>query len=416
MKRFLLGLLLGTSAICSAQSNFQKGYVVNNLKDTLKGYVDYKEWRKNPSSVTFKASLDTDAQNFTVNNAAAWAVEGFEAYRKFEVDISMSKTSIDQLSVGIDNSKINSAVFLQILQSGKNVTLYSYTDGIKQRLYIQGNDDPVPYELSYQQYMKSGEESILIKGTGYIRQLSLIMNKLNAGTADERRRLASLPYRESDIMRVVALINEQQLVKSKGFGVRFFAGSGLNIIKAKYKGDIAFAQRGAVIKTSYSPLLTFGIDMLANPAIGKLIYRVETSLLMSKNEAFINTYRYAGSNSKHTFDQVTIALSPQVIYNIYNASNLKLFAGGGIGINVSSYTNNRTSEYNSLTNITTTTDNALEMEKLNFSLPFTAGVVFNKRIELSAGYAFSSPVTNYSNFSINMQRYRIGVNYLFGKL
>ncbi|WP_170132727.1 porin family protein [Pedobacter cryoconitis] len=416
MKRFLLGLLLGTSAICSAQSNFQKGYVVNDLKDTLRGYVDYKEWRKNPSSVTFKVGLDTDAQIFTVDRASAWSVDGFESYQRHEVEISMSKIDLDRLSAGLDQSKIKSTVFLQVLQTGKNVTLYSYTDGIKRRFYLQGNDDPLPYELSSQRYMKSGQESIVIKETGYIRQLSLVMNKLNAGTADELKRLAFLPYKEEELMNIVAIINEQKLAKPKTSAIRFFAGTGLNVFKAVYKGNIAFAQRGAVIKTSYSPLVTAGIDILANPAIGKLIYRLESSLLMSKNEASIDSYEYAGSNAQHTFDQVTITFLPQLIYNIYNANHLKAFVGAGIGVNFSSYSNNRTSQYNSITRATTRADNAIDMEKFNFSLPFTAGVVFNKKIEVSAGYAFSSSITNYSNFSINMQRYRIGVNYLFGKL
>ncbi|KIO77265.1 hypothetical protein TH53_10480 [Pedobacter lusitanus] len=415
MKRFLFCLLLGIPVLCSAQSNFQKGYVVTNVKDTLKGYIDYKEWKLNPVSIIFKSNLNAETQNFTVNNSSAWSVDGAEFYQNYLVDISMSKINISQLSVGPDTSKKREAVFLKVLQTGKNVTLFSYIDGLKQRFYILEKNSSVPYELISQQFLKSNEEHVLVNGTGYIRQLSIIMSKLDVGTAEERQRLGSLYYGEKDLMKIVAVINGQSLAKTKHAGVRFFAGTGLNISKAVYKGTISYAQPGATTKTSYSPLLSIGIDVFANPAIGKLIYRGELSLLSSKNEVSISTDQAAMANAKHTFDQVTIAFAPQLIYNLYNTNRLKCFLGGGVGLNFSAYSNNKETRYNSFRNETEITENTITMEKFNFSLPFTAGLVFNKKIEISVGYAFSSPITDYSTSSIHMQRYRIGVNYLFGK-
>lgn len=418
MKRFLLLLLTGVPVLCFAQSNFQKGYIVNNNRDTLKGYIDYKEWRENPSSFIFKTSLDTETKTYTVENASAWSVEGFESYRRYEVDISMSKVSVDLLSVGPDTSKTRSIKFLEVLQTGKNAVLYTYTDGLKQRFYLQGRDDLIPYELSSQQYLNSNEDRILVKGTGYIRQLSALMSKLAIGTVDDRKRLKYLPYDEKSLMKAVAVINEQQLPKSKGgsTGVRFFAGTGLNISQAIYKGSFVYAREGAINKSSYSPLLTMGIDILANPAIGKTIYRLESSLLMSKNEVTVNSAEMNGSTAKHAFNLVTITFLPQVIYNFYNTKRLKVFGGGGLGFNYSMNSNNKTTTDGSFRSKEVIMYQGIDLEKLSFSIPVTAGVVFNKRIEVSAGYAFSSAITDYSNFSITMRRYRIGVNYLFGKL
>lgn len=41
MKSFLIGLLFASPLLLSAQSNFQKGYVVTNSNDTLRGTVNY---------------------------------------------------------------------------------------------------------------------------------------------------------------------------------------------------------------------------------------------------------------------------------------------------------------------------------------------------------------------------------------
>ncbi|MGY0040316.1 hypothetical protein [Pedobacter sp. NJ-S-72] len=243
------------------------------------------------------------------------------------------------------------------------------------------------------------------------------MNKFNVGTAAEQRKLEFSSYREKELMSAVAVINEQQLVKTKHSGVRFFAGAGLNISNAHYKGDTPFALPDAKSKVSFMPLITTGIDVLANPAIGKLIYRMELSLLISKNENTVSEVSPSKNSMTHAFNQVTVSFAPQVIYNLYNTERLKFFVGGGVGLNLSGYSNHqKTTLYYGAKNETVFLDKKIDLEAFNFSLPFTAGLVLNKRVEISAGYSFSSPITNYSLFSINMQRCRIGVNYLFGKL
>ncbi|MBB6272966.1 hypothetical protein HDF26_003426 [Pedobacter cryoconitis] len=417
MKLFLLGILLSISALSFAQSNFQKGYVVNNEKDTLRGYIDYKEWDLNPGKIAFKTDLDAGIQDFTVKNSLAWAVTGFEIYQKYEVEVSMSQVDVSRLSVGRDNSKAKSVVFLKVLQTGKNATLFSYTDGIKQRFYLLEKDESIPYELGSQLYMKSKEDNLMVTDNQYIRQLGLVMTKLNVGTEAERHSLEISNYGIKPIMNAVAVINEQQLIKTnKNSAVRFFAGAGLNMSRAHYKGDTPFALPGAESKVSLMPLITAGFDLFANPAIGKLIYRAELSLLMGKHEATIREPSPSKTYMTHTFNQFTINITPQIIYNFYNTNRLKAFVGGGPGLNFSGYSNNKTTLYSNSGNETELTSRKIDLEKFNFSFPFTAGLVFNKKVEISAGYAFASPITNYSSFSINMQRYRVGVNYLFGKL
>ncbi|QNK62187.1 hypothetical protein H7F33_16825 [Pedobacter sp. PAMC26386] len=414
MKRFLLGLLIGIPILSFGQSNFQKGYVVTNVKDTLKGYIDYKERLQNPTSFTFRVNLGADAQNFTVNNALSWAIEGFEVYQRYEVNISMSRTEIDHLSVGPDNTTKKEVVFLKVLQAGQNVVLFSYTDGMKQRFYLLEKDGTVPYELIRQVYLDANDDNKMIAGVQYIRQLAQVSHKFSPER--QIKKITTLKYSETDLIAVAAAINDQKVIKSTLTQIRFFAGAGLNISKASYTGSHFFAGPNAVNKTAYTPLFTGGFDFFANPAIGKVIYRAELSIANSKNEISRKSdYQYP-SEAVHSFEQLNISLSPQVIYNIYNANRMKIFASGGIGLNFSNYKNNQLVVFNDFRKDSETTENAVELEKFYFTLPFTAGVVFNKKIEFSAGYAFSSPITNYGNFSIGVQRYRIGVNYLFGKL
>jgi hypothetical protein len=47
--KIVLAFLL-LPVLASAQSNYKAGYVINLKGDTLKGFINYKEWNQNPST------------------------------------------------------------------------------------------------------------------------------------------------------------------------------------------------------------------------------------------------------------------------------------------------------------------------------------------------------------------------------
>ncbi len=49
-----MGLLLLSTLMLSGQQNFLPGYIVSNNEDTIKGWIDYKDWEKNPDAIKFK--------------------------------------------------------------------------------------------------------------------------------------------------------------------------------------------------------------------------------------------------------------------------------------------------------------------------------------------------------------------------
>jgi len=153
MKHFykLLLSLIILFPICSkAQSNYEPGYVVTLSGDTLHGYIDYKEWDSNPQKISFKKDIGSnEKQEYSPKNAGAFEVTGFETYKQFAIWVSQDKLDVSELSKGIDSTKKRNTVFLRVLNSGKNVTLYAYNDDLKERFYIQeGNNEP--YELILQ--------------------------------------------------------------------------------------------------------------------------------------------------------------------------------------------------------------------------------------------------------------------------
>ncbi len=149
MNRFtkLLFFALLLPLTSNAQSNYKPGYAVTLKGDTLRGYIDNKDWDINPASINFKtSSTDNHTQKFTVSSISFFTVENM-SFEKYAGPVSTDITDINRIANGRDTSYRIDTVFLRILQKGKNVALYSYSDDIKTRFYIGEKPDYAPVEL-----------------------------------------------------------------------------------------------------------------------------------------------------------------------------------------------------------------------------------------------------------------------------
>lgn len=407
-------LLLAFPVLSMAQSNFQKGYVVTHSGDTLRGYVDYRERTVNPAFFTFKTEAGV-VKKYTLADCSAYGIDNMDAFERHEVNITLSKIATAELSSGPDLSTTMDTVFLKVILVGQHVTLFSYTDNVKERFYIRTKAMAMPQELIRQLYLKADQSTSIVTDDKYVRQLLMVMRDARGGVSDDEHQLLRLGYKVQDFKKIIALINRQELVKSKYKRSRFFAGIGVTMTHASYSGDNYLV--GGESKKYYLPYFTAGIDIFSNPAIKKLVFRTELSFFMSKNEISISSTNPSNLLTSHSFDEKTLAFTPQIIYHVYNAEKIKVFIGVGVGMNYSKYSNNI---YKQNSSFGTTVRNVVledyvDFEKFHFSLPVTAGVVVRKNIEVIAGYSFPSSLTNYVYYSVSSERYRIGVNYLFGK-
>src|ERR1700750_2801584 len=134
MKNFykvLLAVILLPS-LSLAQSNYKPGYIVTLKGDTLRGFIDYREWDKNPDAISFKSALtDSKPRQFTPDQARFIKINGQEAYQHYAGPISMDITDKDHMGYQRDTSSRVASVFFRVLQKGKNLSLYSYTDNLK---------------------------------------------------------------------------------------------------------------------------------------------------------------------------------------------------------------------------------------------------------------------------------------------
>ncbi|SHF78026.1 outer membrane beta-barrel protein [Pedobacter caeni] len=414
MKRFLCGLLLALPLLSSAQLNFHKGYVLTNSKDTLKGYLDYKEGKNNPVSVIFKSELNGNLQTYNLKNCAGYQINEMVSYQRHQVNISLSPEALSAIPQVIDTTSRRDTVFLQVLQSGQHLTLFSYEDDIKKRFFILDKGEVEPQELIRLLYFKSGNSGAVLTNARYARQLLMLLRKYNKLTPAIESRLGRLNYDQADLLKLVGHINDQEPEKSRFPKSRFFVGLGVNASTLGFTGAHELAGPDAKSKLSFGPTITAGVDVFANPAIRKMVFRMELALMMGSNSASTLV-------RKQSFDQMEAVLTPQLIYHFYNAEAFKAFFGVGVGLNFASYRNQKAIRHvnDFFTGAEVIKENEpshmLDLQSFYFNFPVTAGVVLNKKIELSLGYSMPTALTNYTYFNADKQRFRLGINYLFGK-
>jgi hypothetical protein len=216
-KAFLLIILLPLFSL--AQGNYQPGLVVNLKGDTSHGFINYGEWESMPKNIYFKTDPNNPPVKLSADKIKYFSVSvGYlSEYQSYKGHLTTDKTEINHLYVGRDTSFRIDTVFLKIIQKGKNIVLFSYSDNIKTRYFISKNLDDQPEELIYRIYFNSEDENGRDRTSyerTFMKQLSAVAAKLNDATLNEM--IIKADYSETDLINIAGRINgisDKELLK-----------------------------------------------------------------------------------------------------------------------------------------------------------------------------------------------------------
>ena len=418
----MLYLILLSPLIVQAQSNYKPGYVITLAGDTLQGYIDYQEWSQNPSDISFKATMAGGAeQEFDTKSTRYFEITGKEAYLLYEGAISMNASALSELAYNSSVAAESVAIFLKIHQQGKNVNFLSYTDRLKTRYFIQENDGSVPVELYYRRYYSAGTGSRqIITQKSFVGQLQHLAKKYETDSPKIRRRIESADYNQLDLEKIISFLNEKTDASEKATqNFRIYSGFVLSSNKATFGGrhPLSNADRSS---SNISPGIVFGADVFVNKHVQKMALRLEATAAIS-DYTIENTQEHtrgARTNYSYTLSQKTIGVGPQLIYNFYNAENIKIHAGLTAQLRYSQYSDNTyISQYvhdnTKFSGKPTITANYMNIPPLWYAMGIRTGVALYGKYEVTAAYVFPSTVSSYTAFHLDLSSASVGVNYLF---
>lgn len=244
-----------------SQANYREGYIVKSDKDTVFGYIDYRNWDKNPTQIHFKKHASdfeyliyypADLLSFNVAN---------EIYISRFVEVELTPDKPEKLTYDPYGLIIEDTVFLQVLIYGK-ASLYLFkTDLDRINYYIQKDTSEIIL-LIYRRYLKvdkiSGKHPI-VTNNNYLGQLTYIFNDCPLITKKNK----DIPYKTEPLYELIQAYNLCQSSTENSYSkhrskIKFEAGLfiGLTITKLKFMGDERPKLTLANFPLSYNP--TFG--------------------------------------------------------------------------------------------------------------------------------------------------------------
>lgn len=414
MKPFYLILFIVFPSILFAQTNYHTGYILKANGDTLKGYINYQEWTQSPRSIDFKVNKD-DKQKLEFNPVTikGFQINGMETYVAFTGMISMNRTSLSDISEKLDTVKKLDTIFLKQVATGKYLTLYAQSDEVKTRFFIS-ESNTIPIELKNYEYYNEYKQ--IVSSPIYKGQLLLYINKYVPGNSKLTDRVGQAHYDQPNLMPLVDKINNNGVAVKRVSSNRLYAGIAINstiteVHDVNYTGITQHY-------TTIAPKINFGVDIFDNPNVQRFVFRGEVSFSYAgPRYKYPVTVSGTNTNEEYSFDQYTASLTPQILINLYNKDDFKVYIDAGIAFNFSTYSNNKYTIQSSDASVVNanTIQKPYKLEPYYSNFPLQAGVTLNRKIEIyftRIGYA---AYTKYTSFYASNQTMSLGVKFLFSR-
>ncbi|MFI5162805.1 MAG: hypothetical protein ACHQHN_16105, partial [Sphingobacteriales bacterium] len=188
--------------------------VVTVKGDTLRGFINQKGWDINPGVISFKSSPKANVMKFSVGDITYFSVGKDARYQRYVGLISMDNVSEDHMIEYRDTTYKVDSVFLEVLQKGKNIALYGYSDALKPRFFVGEYPDYAPVELVYRLYYNPDQADFekqkgrTVNENTFMKQLFTLATKYNVVSEKLMKEISYYGYKEYYLVQVSKMINE----------------------------------------------------------------------------------------------------------------------------------------------------------------------------------------------------------------
>lgn len=311
MKKILITLCAALTILSvHAQKNFLPGYIVTNQKDTVPGFIDYRNWKRNPVEITFSKNNDQTVTTYHPGEIASFSVSD-EIYESATVEIEVSPTKISDLSYEPDFRVEEETAFLQSLVRGNKSLYYLLNRSGNNNFYIKNG---TMYELLlYKIYAKSENfAKLAIKNKVYTGQL---LNYLK-DCPDIKSTITMKRYLQKDLTSLFNSYyactnrNAEFNKKTERMTAEFGVLAGISIANIKVSGR------------SYPYLTHTNFSTSVNPTGGlflNLVLPRNQGRFSINNELLFTTYKIEGTHVDYESEDVNT-----ITYTTFKTSQIKL--------------------------------------------------------------------------------------------
>lgn len=244
-----------------AQKQFEEGYVITAAQDTLRGFVNYLNWSKNPESIQFKTTPESQEQVLGLQDISGFFVHD-ELYVKAVVKVDDTPTKIEEMSYSREPQTHEQTVFLRALVTGPKGLFYLREK--KDNYYIARDSFSYDLLVNYRYKIDHNGGENTITNDSFKGQLNDYLADCPAAAGKTR----TLSYSSGSLIKLFntyysACLQTKASVKSKAdpFTFRFGAVLGGSATKYSFGGAFAFWLRKPEFSVSYKPTIGVSVDI-----------------------------------------------------------------------------------------------------------------------------------------------------------
>ncbi|MEP6645729.1 MAG: hypothetical protein ABJC12_01460 [Saprospiraceae bacterium] len=184
---------LGMPCKLYCQHNYLPGYIINLKNDTVRGFIDYRNWEKNPSKIFFASDPKGVEITYSPSEIKSFVVLD-EIYEGAIVERESHLNTIDNGPYTYELITEKEPVFLQTLINGEKSLFYLKDKNGIDQFYIREGDFITL--LKFKRYHKLQEKGGgIIENRTFIGQLSQYLHDCPG----IQEKLTHLIYRKSDL-------------------------------------------------------------------------------------------------------------------------------------------------------------------------------------------------------------------------
>jgi hypothetical protein len=412
---FILACFFCFAMQAFAQENFIPGYVITKSSDTLTGYIDFKDWEKNPTKILFKESVNSNKLTYRPADIAGFEVGGHMYVSEF-VKREESPRKAGNLQYDSELHFVEDTIFLEVLYDGTK-SLYTYTDKAGRAFFYVEMEGDVQL-LIYKRYLKmlEGNQKI-VENTTYLGQLSLYLNDCPS----VRNKLENLDYNRKALMKLwryyYVCIDEVPVYRLEYEGIKpnFGMLGGISYTKLVFESDYIDFLDGADFEPSLSYTVGMYVDFVFPKNQGKWSLYNEIQLSSYEVEGVFEEFESAErySTTETSFGYIYFNINTLVRYR-FPLKKHTFFINAGLSHGfVIDETNFRVEETKYDANHWTERKKGLK-ETRGYELAFIGGIGgYFDRISYEIRYEQGNGMADYTTLKSTTHKYFFIVGYRF---
>lgn len=201
MKRnevFLLLMIVWTS-LSYSQTNFEKGYFINESNEKISCLIKNLDWKNNPIQFEYKISENAEMEQASIKTVKEFGVDGVSKYVRAKVGLDRSSNKIDNLDYNRNPDFSEEILFLKVQVEGQ-ASLYLYEDVGLKRFFYNVNDSEI-VQLVYKTYLSDKK---IAYNNLFRQQIFRDLKCLD----ESNMKTDKLRYHKNDLQRAFVIYNQ----------------------------------------------------------------------------------------------------------------------------------------------------------------------------------------------------------------